>query len=90
MAWPPSPPVVRASVIGRQVTLQWDAVPGATSYVLEAGTGTGLTNIVVYPLASTGIVADNVPSGTYHVRVRSVGPAGTSSAPSHEFVIVIP
>ena len=69
---PPAPANLRATVSGNQVTLAWDAVAGATSYVLEAGSGPGLNDPATLPLATTGLSVTGVPSGTYYVRVRAV------------------
>ena len=90
---PASPNVLTATVVGSQVTLTW-SVPTAgdppTSYVLEAGTARGLSNLVNTELGSTTMFfsATNVPGGTYFVRLRSRNGAGTS-APSNEVEVIV-
>jgi hypothetical protein len=60
-------------------------------YVLEAGSGPGLSNVLsgldVGPLSS--YAASGVPSGTYYVRVRAGNYAGLG-APSNEIVVTVP
>jgi fibronectin-binding autotransporter adhesin len=85
---PATPSNVRAMVNGTTVTLSWDAVPGAASYVIEAGFTPGATN-AAFPIAFTTVTAPGVPRGTYYVRVRAVGAAG-ASVPSAEIVVVVP
>jgi hypothetical protein len=70
------------------VNVAWDAVAGATSYVLEAGSAPGLSNIAGFPIATTAFSLDGVPSGTYYVRVRAIRD-DLSSVPSGEIVIVV-
>jgi hypothetical protein len=62
----------------------------ATSYVLEAGTGAGLTNIISFDTGSTAttLTVTSVPNGTYFVRVRARNADG-NGAPSNEVTIVI-
>ena len=86
----PAPPSdVHASVDGDRVTIQWSAVAGATSYLVEAGSAPGASDIAVQPVAAPMLVAEGVPSGVYYVRVRAVG-AGGASVPSIEVVVTVP
>jgi hypothetical protein len=70
------------------LAMEWDesALGGpATSYIVEAGTGPGLSNI---GRVDTGEEEPffsyfGVPPGVYYLRVRAVGPGGVS-APSRE------
>ena len=72
-------------------SLSWTA-PGAggavTSYVVEAGTSSGGTNVVALDTLSTGTTfrAPGIPNGTYFVRVKPRDAAGTSAA-SNEITI---
>lgn len=83
-----TPPVLTAQVNGGRVSIFWDAVPGATSYVLQAGSGPTLTDVAAIQLVGTALDA-TAPSGTYYVRVMAIGPTGRS-APSKELVLVVP
>src|SRR5439155_17708190 len=81
------------SVSGSTVTLNWVAPTSAdpaTSYIVEAGSSAGATNIAVFDTgsAATTLTVTGVPSGTYFVRVRAKNSAG-SSAPSNEIVLTV-
>jgi hypothetical protein len=86
---PPAPPAATSIVAGNTVTIQWNAVPGATGYKLDAGTGPTLANVVSFPTPNTSLTAPGVPSGTYYVRIFAIGAAGTSF-PSNELVVIVP
>jgi hypothetical protein len=77
-----------ASVAGHQVTLQWNAAPGATDYVMEAGTASGAGNVASIPRAGTSLVAQ-APAGTYYVRVRPRNACG-SGWWSNEVTVTVP
>jgi Glucose / Sorbosone dehydrogenase len=78
---PPAPPTnLAANVQGSSVTISWDAAAGATSYVLEAGTAPGASNVGTFVSAGPGLAAAGVPAGGYYVRVRSRNASGTSAA----------
>ncbi|MGD9902716.1 MAG: hypothetical protein AB7U83_04535 [Vicinamibacterales bacterium] len=83
----PLPPLdFRAAVAGNAVSLQWGGNPQGTSptaYELRAGTGPGLSDIVVLPLPSTARSLNvTAPTGTYFLRLAAVNAFGASpSAP---------
>jgi large repetitive protein len=60
------------------------------SYVIEAGSAPGLSNILIFDTGSTaaGFQATSVPANTYFVRVRARNAAGLSG-PSNEVTIVV-
>jgi hypothetical protein len=77
------------------VTLAWDppveeqGLP--TSYVIEAGSRPGRSNLAVFEIAASAeprLVVDGVPAGTYYVRVRARNFAGLSE-PSNEIVVTV-
>lgn len=89
---PGAPEELSATVSGNSLTVTWMAPTtggAAARYVLEAGSGPGLTDIATVPMAATSLSASGVPAGTYFVRVRAVNAAGTSLA-SEEVQIVVP
>ena len=60
-----------------------------THYVLEAGSGPGLSNITVFNVgAATSVSVPAVPPGTYYVRVRAAN-SGRVGLPSDEIVIEV-
>lgn len=81
------PQSLTVDVIGNTVRLSW-APPttggAATSYLLEAGSASTLSNIATLPVAGTALTVPGVPNGTYFVRVRGVNRAGVG--PSSEEV----
>jgi hypothetical protein len=78
---PVGPPFIRASVDGSLVTLTWDAVSGATSYLLQVGSERGRSDLLSSNLGSvTRFVAPGVPPGTYWLRMRSLNSCSISSA----------
>jgi glucose/arabinose dehydrogenase len=87
---PATPPVVSHVVVGNVVAVAWNVVPDATSYVLEAGSASGLSDLAVVPLPErpAGIVTP-APTGTYFVRVRTQNACGTSGV-SNQVVVVVP
>jgi hypothetical protein len=89
---PPSAPgTLSAAVSGGVVTLSWGAAAGnATSYVIEAGTAAGLTNIGALPTGHLDTTwSTPAPPGTYFVRVRATNAFGPG-APSNEARVVVP
>jgi hypothetical protein len=77
-------------VDGSTVTLTWGAGAGAGSYVIEAGSAAGLTNLANFDTQNPGLgyTAYGVGSGTYFVRVRSKNACGVSG-PSNEVPIIV-
>lgn len=89
---PGAPTGLVASFAGRTITLTWTAPTSGdpvTTYLLEAGTGPGLANILVVPIgAGTSFVAPGVPDGTFWLRVRGTNGAGAGT-PSESLGVVM-
>ena len=89
---PPERPFnLAADVTGSTVRLSWAAPSigtGPFQYVIEVGSGPGLSNIVVAASAVPELAAMGVAPGVYYVRVRAVGVAGTSPV-SNEIAVVV-
>lgn len=75
---------------GGTVVLTWIGAGGnPTSYVVEAGSGPGLSNLANSDVGLTNtLTANGVGAGTYYVRMRAKNTAGTG-APSNEIVLVV-
>src|SRR5262249_59673053 len=87
----PSPPAgLVANIAGSTVVLAWGAAGGApTSYTIEAGSSTGLSDLaIVDTLVLATSDTATAGAGTYYVRVRAKNACGTS-APSNEVVVVV-
>jgi hypothetical protein len=88
----PAPPTgLTGTVSTYATTFAWTpaaAGSAATSFVLEAGTSSGATDVMVFDTLSAGttFVSPGLPNGTYFVRVRARNAAGTS-APSNEIIV---
>jgi len=81
------------TVQGSTVILAWSA-PAApnqpTSYVIEAGSTAGASDITTFDTGNvaTGLTVNNVPAGTYFVRVRGRDATGSGPA-SNEVTVVV-
>ena len=64
---------------GQSLRVSWNRVPLATSYQLEAGTGSGLSNLFSGDVGDVDQVETLVPSGTYFARVRALNAFGASA-----------
>jgi hypothetical protein len=90
---PGVPGTLTFSVIGSTVNLFWSGPGGGdapTSYVVEAGSSPGGTNLASFDTGTTGqtLIVMAVPAATYFVRLRARNAAGLSG-PSNEVVIVV-
>jgi hypothetical protein len=90
---PDPPTLLSATVNGTSVTLTWVGPPpvdATLSYVIEAGTQPGITNLVSFPTGttSTSFLAVGVASGTYFVRIRAANAVGIGGA-SNEVTVVV-
>lgn len=90
---PATPGVLSGAVSGRVVALSWSAPvtgPVPSSYVVEAGSTSGATDIAAVDTGSSSTAFSGaVPPGRYYVRVRAR--AGTVLGPvSNEVVLDVP
>jgi hypothetical protein len=87
----PSIPGGLTSVVsGSTIYFTWNLSSTATTYVLEAGSASGQSNLASIDL-NNGLNAYSVPSvprGTYFVRLRAKNSCGTSAASSDVRVVV--
>jgi hypothetical protein len=79
-----------ATVNGAHVILSWhpSAIGTVSTYIVEAGSSSGATNLYHAPVGTTPIVQALVPVGDYFVRVRAVNACG-NSAPSNEVFFIV-
>jgi hypothetical protein len=88
----PEPPrAFTAVVAGSSVTLSWLPPAGGsavTGYELEVGSSAGAANLLRSMVAASPLPVAGVPTGTYYVRVRSLGPGGRS-APTADVVVAV-
>ena len=80
-------PVLSTAISGNNVTLNWTATAGATSYRVDAGFASGNYNIGSAPLGNiTTFPAGTIPNGTYFIRVVAV----PGNEVSNEVVLQLP
>jgi hypothetical protein len=88
-AVPATPANLQSVVNGHTVSFTWQPSPGATGYVIEAGSAPGLSNLASITVPATpSYSVPGVPVGVYYVRVRSIDASG-ASAPSNEVVVAV-
>lgn len=80
---PQAPTAMNANALVNTVTLTWTPSGSggpAASYIIEAGTAPGLANIttITVPGSTTSLVVNDVPIGTYYVRIKARNVLGTS------------
>ncbi len=90
---PGAPRALTSSSTGSSISLSWNAPASGgppTSYVIEAGSATGLADLanVSTGNTSTSFAASGVGDGTYFVRVRASNAVGVSG-PSNEVTLIV-
>jgi hypothetical protein len=73
---------------GPMVALSWAAAAGAQDYVIEVGSASGLSNILVTSLGATTNLTVMAPPGRYYARIRARNACGLGSA-SNEILVVV-
>jgi hypothetical protein len=92
---PPGAPVNFTHTVGpgRVVILSWSAPAtgsGPFAYIIEAGTSSGLANILAAPVGGATSLSVTASQGTFFVRIRARNSCAPTSPPSNEQVIVVP
>ncbi len=85
---PAAPTALAAIVNGGTVRLSWNRSAGGQRYRLEAGTASGLADLVNVDMGDVTSFEGLVPPGTYFVRVRAVNTAG-ASGPSSQVTVTV-
>ena len=94
---PTAPLALGVTVTGNTFVMAWNAPANAAvapvaTYVIEAGTATGATNLANFATggAATSFLTPPVPNGSYYVRVRARNASGTGPATPDLRVVVGP
>ncbi len=94
---PTAPLALGVTVTGNTFVMAWTAPANAAvapvaTYVIEAGTTTGATNLANFATggAATSFLTPPVPNGSYYVRVRARNASGTGPPTSDLRVVVGP
>ncbi|MEP7117885.1 MAG: fibronectin type III domain-containing protein [Acidobacteriota bacterium] len=80
---PPPPTTPAATVTSRRVSVAWSSgpkSPAITQYELEVAVVAGGPALLTVAVDGLALAFDNVPPGTFYVRVRSRNYAGVSAA----------
>jgi hypothetical protein len=86
---PGAPTGLTQSVSGNTVTLQWNAFTGAIAYIIEAGSSSGATDLIVFDTGSAATsFSGSAPPGTYFIRIRVRTACGTSGV-SNEVIATV-
>jgi hypothetical protein len=86
---PQEPTDLRSVSASDAVDLRWTAPSGGdapTGYIIEAGSGPGLSDIARVQVRDMTHYTTTAPPGEYYVRIRAINAGGTS-APSNEIVV---
>ena len=86
---PPSTPSGFAlAANGQSLRVSWNRAPGATSYHLEAGSGSGLSDLFSGEVGDVDRIETLAPPGTYFARVRALNGFGSSGASPQASVVI--
>lgn len=77
---PRAPGTLSGSVSGNGVSLAWGAAINAASYVVEAGSQTGLADLAILDIGRGLALQTAAPPGRYFVRARGVNGCGRGPA----------
>jgi hypothetical protein len=81
LAPPPAPGSLTATAGNAQVSLNWNASTGATSYEILRGTSSGGETLLVSGITTASYLDTNVTNGiTYYYEVKAVNSAGVGTA----------
>lgn len=78
---------LRATVLGRNVLLEWGPANAAVDYLIEVGSQSGLSDLLVTSLTGSRILT-SAPRDTYFVRLWPRNECGLGRA-SNEIVVQV-
>ena len=73
---------------GPMVALSWAAAAGGQDYVIEVGSASGLSNILVTSLGAATSLTVMAPPGRYYARIRARNACGLGT-PSNEILVIV-
>lgn len=85
---PGAPRAVQANAAGRNLTLTWTNIGGASNFVLDVGFAPGRTDLSLFLGPTAFATFSNVPPGTYYLRMRG-GNIHGGGRPSAEIAVTI-
>lgn len=87
----PTPPVVRATRVAREVTISWSSQPSAQlrEYVLSVGSAIGSSDVYLGTVGLATSASGVVNPGAYYVKLTAISLCGSSSQ-SETVVIAVP
>jgi len=86
-AAPPAPLGVTGSVVNGVASVSWLAATGAESYLVQAGSASGLSDVYYGNVGAATLVSSPVQGGFHaFVRVVAVNGCGQSAASSEVFI----
>jgi glucose/arabinose dehydrogenase len=85
---PPMPAGLAAQVAGVATELSWSWTPTTASYVVEAGSAAGLSDLYRANIGRVQSFVATAPAGRYFVRVRAANACG-ESVPSSDIELVL-
>ena len=85
---PPPPAGYSVQAAGLNASLAWAPAPGATSYILEAGSVSGAADLLRRNAGFVTALQTSGPPGTYYTRVRAANACGLSG-PSAQVAVTL-
>ena len=85
-----APGNLQSTITGTTVRLDWDAIAEPVArFLVEAGSAPALTDLARLDTGNSALslIVNNVPNGTYYVRVRAIGSDGIPGPASNEIVV---
>ncbi|MDH4063743.1 MAG: M12 family metallo-peptidase [Acidobacteriota bacterium] len=76
---PTAPQNTQTSVVGNNITVSWQAPAQGgpiTTYLIQAGTGPGLSDVFNGPVGAATSVSSPIANGTYYIRVAAQNSIG--------------
>jgi len=89
-ATPNAPGNLTVTASGSRVTFTWDAVNGASEYLMLIGSSPSSSNVLFTNTSNPAYYWNGAANGTYYGRVQARNSCGNTSASSNEVTVRIP